>query len=239
MFAADGLRQDIVERYASERRGGPVPGFAELIRRGASAEAAACSPRRLPTPAPAGTMATGAWPGVHGSTNNTFHTNNDLSPIGLPRSTRACCPAETIAQSAERGGKKVVQMERPAAATAASTARPLTSGPSHGSRRHDQLRVPTTGGVDHRVRPAVRPGDAGAGDRLDGSSRSVACTLPAALETRMRVLDFGVDKYGLDAYIYDSTDDGERTTTGCSSRATRTRRTLLPIWPKARWPTSR
>ena len=30
-----------------------------------------------------------------------------------------------------------------------------------------------------------------------------------AKEMRLRVLDFGVDKYGLNAYIYDSTNDGE------------------------------
>jgi hypothetical protein len=28
------------------------------------------------------------------------------------------------------------------------------------------------------------------------------------MEMRMRVLDFGTDKYGLDAYLFDSTDDG-------------------------------
>ena len=27
------------------------------------------------------------------------------------------------------------------------------------------------------------------------------------MEMRLRVIDFGVDKYGLNAYIYDSTDD--------------------------------
>ena len=37
---------------------------------------------------------------------------------------------------------------------------------------------------------------------------NVPASFSPALETRMRVLDFGVDKYGLDAYIYDSTDDG-------------------------------
>jgi hypothetical protein len=37
---------------------------------------------------------------------------------------------------------------------------------------------------------------------------NVPASFSPALETHMRVLDFGVDKYGLDAYIYDSTDDG-------------------------------
>ena len=30
-----------------------------------------------------------------------------------------------------------------------------------------------------------------------------------AKEMRMRVLDFGTDKYGLNAYIFDSTNDGQ------------------------------
>ena len=58
------------------------------------------------------TMATGAWPGVTGSTNNTFHKNGD--PFGTSR-TAAFDPgvlqAESIAQAAERGGLKVAQME--------------------------------------------------------------------------------------------------------------------------------
>ena len=57
------------------------------------------------------TLATGAWPGVHGSTNNTFHKNGE--PFG--NRTAAFDPgvlqAESIAQSAERDGLKVAQVE--------------------------------------------------------------------------------------------------------------------------------
>src|SRR6185295_17448168 len=57
------------------------------------------------------TLATGAWPGIHGSTNNTFHIN------GAPLSTRTAAfdanvlQVESIAQAAERGGLKVAQVE--------------------------------------------------------------------------------------------------------------------------------
>src|SRR6478735_4572432 len=66
------------------------------------------------------TMATGAWPAVHGSTNNTFFVNNQpfgnrTAAFDQAVSTDPAAPsvlqAETIAQSAERGGRKVVQME--------------------------------------------------------------------------------------------------------------------------------
>lgn len=108
-FAADGLRQDLVDDFLA---GGQYPGIAGLFRRATKA-----SDNGLLTQAPPNTgagwytLATGAWPGVHGSTNNTFHKN------GAPFANRTSglepgvLQAETIAQAAERGGKKVAQIE--------------------------------------------------------------------------------------------------------------------------------
>src|SRR5687768_11381307 len=67
-FAADGLTQNRVAQYADQ---GKVPGFRDLLRRGARA-----SDHGLLTQAPPNTgagwftLTTGAWPGVAGSTNN-------------------------------------------------------------------------------------------------------------------------------------------------------------------------
>ena len=109
-FAADGMRQDIVERYAAA---GVMPTMAGFLKGGTKA-----SGNGLLTQAPPNTgagwytLATGAWPGVHGSTNNTFHKNGDA--FGTAR-TAAFDPgvlqAESIAQSAERAGLKVAQVE--------------------------------------------------------------------------------------------------------------------------------
>jgi len=72
-FAADGMRQDIVARYAAQ---GLMPTMSDFLKKGTSA-----SGNGLLTQAPPNTgagwysLATGAWPGVHGSTNNTFHRN--------------------------------------------------------------------------------------------------------------------------------------------------------------------
>ena len=52
-------------------------------------------------------MATGAWPGVAGSTNNTFHINGQPFANRTAAFDSGVLQAETIAQSAERGGKKV------------------------------------------------------------------------------------------------------------------------------------
>src|SRR5688572_17520171 len=114
-FASDGLMQQSVEKYADQ---GVTPGFRELLKHGARA-----SDHGLLTQAPPNTgagwftLATGAWPGVHGSTNNTFHKNGDpfTQTATHPGRTAAfdagVVQAETLAQAAERGGKKVAQIE--------------------------------------------------------------------------------------------------------------------------------
>src|SRR6185295_19601488 len=109
-FAADGMRQDLVAKYAAA---GLMPTMKSFLKGGTMA-----SGNGLLTQAPPNTgagwytLATGAWPGVHASTNNTFHKNGDA--FGTAR-TAAFDPgvlqAESIAQSAERGGLKVAQVE--------------------------------------------------------------------------------------------------------------------------------
>src|SRR5690242_14812815 len=108
-FASDGMRQDAVEQFADD---GDVPGFRDLLKHGAYA-----SGNGLLTQAPPNTgagwftLATGAWPAVHGSTNNTFHINGQPftnSTSAFPGSG-SILQAETLAQAAERGGKKVAQ----------------------------------------------------------------------------------------------------------------------------------
>ena len=88
-FASDGLRQDLVDRYADR---GLMPTMGSFLRRGVRA-----ADGGLLTQAPPNTgagwysLATGAWPGVHGSTNNTFHKNGDPFTGPAPRrSTPAC-----------------------------------------------------------------------------------------------------------------------------------------------------
>ena len=110
MFAADGMRQDIVERYAKERNG--VPGFAEMLKRARRPRDGGMLTQAPPnTGAGWYTMATGAWPGVTGSTNNTFHINTQPFANRTAAFDAGVLQAETIAQSAERGGKKVIQLE--------------------------------------------------------------------------------------------------------------------------------
>ncbi len=162
-FASDGLRQDAVEKYAAD---GDVPGFRELLRHGTKA-----SDNGLLTQAPPNTgagwftLSTGAWPGVHGSTNNTFHVNGQLFDTSvsfsgtLPPPGRApVLQAETLAQSAERGGKKVAQIEWVGGRSGAIDGPTVDYRyvPLRPRRGHQLHRADRPGGLHAVVPPAVR-----------------------------------------------------------------------------------
>jgi 2',3'-cyclic-nucleotide 2'-phosphodiesterase (5'-nucleotidase family) len=219
-FAADGMRQDLVAKYA-----GVMPTMADFMKKGTSA-----SGNGLLTQAPPNTgagwysLATGAWPGVHASTNNTFHVN------GQPFANRTAAfdanvlQAESIAQSAERAGLKVAQVEWAGGRNA------TIQGPTIDFRTFFSGRGVTTNFIgkvgeplfddapfiaafglqfDHPAGYAGQaPFPAAAPTPAVGWSGSLPTTHSPAREMRMRVLDFGVDKYGLNAWIFDSTNDG-------------------------------
>ena len=217
LFAADGLVQDRVEAYAQQ--GDIVPGFRDLIRHGAVATDGGLLTQAPPnTGAGWNTLSTGAWPGVAGSTNNTFHINGQ--PFG--NRTAAFDPgvlqAETLAQAAERGGLKVAQIEWAGGRIGA------TDGPTLDFRTFLSGR----GVATNYIAPTDDAGFTAAfglqfdhPDGFAGNAPFLAAEPAAAtgwtnvpqsnspaFEMRMRVIDFGVDKYGLNAYIYDSTNDG-------------------------------
>ena len=215
MFAADGLRQDLVEQYAGERL---LPNMASLLRSGARAGDDGLLTQAPPnTGAGWFTLATGAWPAVHGSTNNTFHVN------GQPFANRTAAfdanvlRAETIAQATERGGKKVAQIEWAGGRSGA------IDGPTVDFRAFLSGRGVTTNYISPLDDPAFTASfglqfDHPAGfagnapfPQADPTPAAGWTNVPAsfspAREMRMRVLDFGADKYGLNAYIFDSTND--------------------------------
>ena len=214
-FASDGLRQDLVMEYVNQ---GKMPNIRNLLHSGVEA-----ADGGLLTQAPPNTgagwysLATGAWPGVHGSTNNTFHIN------GAPFANRTTAfdagvlQAETLAQAAERGGKKVAQIEWAGGRVG------VIDGPTVDFRAFFSGRgvatnyiVPTDDAAftasfglqfDHPAGfsnqppfPAAAPVDA-------AGWTNVPRSFSPAKEMRMRVIDFGVDKYGLNAFIYNSTND--------------------------------
>lgn len=224
-FAADGLRQDLVERFADQ---GVMPTMRGFLRKGVKASGNGMLTQAPPnTGAGWYTMATGTWPGVHGSTNNTFHKSGPSSATFGGTRTSAfdagVLQAETIAQSAERGGLKVAQVEWAGGRNGTiagptidfrgffsgrGVATNFIGGPA--DALFDDVPFITSFGLqfDH---PAGHAGQApfpGAAPSAATGWTNVPASFSPPQEMRLRVLDFGTDKYGLNAYIYDATDNG-------------------------------
>jgi 2',3'-cyclic-nucleotide 2'-phosphodiesterase (5'-nucleotidase family)/predicted AlkP superfamily phosphohydrolase/phosphomutase len=203
-FASDGLRQDAVKDYGKD-----LPGFNELLKRGAYA-----SDNGLLTQAPPNTgagwfsLTTGAWSAVHGSTNNTFHING--APFGNSTaafSSPSILGAETLAQAAERGGKKVAQIEWAGGRSGS------IDGPTLDYRNFRSGRGVVT---NYTEPPDNLPFAAQLGVQFDRADPAPATgwtgaptSYSPAKELHLRILDGNpaVDKYGVNAYIYDSKND--------------------------------
>ena len=108
-FAADGMRPDLVDRYAQQ---GAMPSMRDLMRRGVKGQNGLTQGFPPNTGVGWYTLSTGTWPGEHGSTNNTFHRTGEGN---FNNSTSFATPgilqADHVAQAAERDGKTVVSME--------------------------------------------------------------------------------------------------------------------------------
>jgi predicted AlkP superfamily phosphohydrolase/phosphomutase len=109
LFAADGMRPDLVDKYAGQ---GAMPTMAELMAQGTKGKNGLLQGFPPNTGVGWATLATGTWPGVHGSTNNTFYDTTTPFVTGSTSfAATGVLQADTIAQAAERAGKTVVSME--------------------------------------------------------------------------------------------------------------------------------
>jgi len=109
LFSADGMRPDLVDRYAAE---GAMPEAAGLMAAGVKGDNGLVQAFPPNTGVGWHTLATGTWPGEHGSMNNTYHRvgegnfNNRAS-----FATTGSLQADHVGQAAQRAGKTVVSME--------------------------------------------------------------------------------------------------------------------------------
>jgi len=120
LYSSDGMRPDLMQRYAAQ---GVMPTYASLMRSGATGDNGLTQGFPPNTGQGWYTMATGAGPGVHGSTNNTFFdtrqpfTNSDSFSFHGPNPTNpgtdpgSVLEAQSVASAAELAGKKVAQLE--------------------------------------------------------------------------------------------------------------------------------
>jgi len=109
LFSSDGMRPDLMESYAAQ---GAMPTYATLMRQGVRGDNGLVQAFPPNTGVGWYTLATGAYPAEHGSTNNTFHRTGEGSFNNRTSfSTSGVLQADTLAAAAERTGKKVAQVE--------------------------------------------------------------------------------------------------------------------------------
>jgi 2',3'-cyclic-nucleotide 2'-phosphodiesterase (5'-nucleotidase family)/predicted AlkP superfamily phosphohydrolase/phosphomutase len=206
LFASDGLRQDLVHKYVDED---VMPTFENLLANGVEAAGNGLI-QGFPPNTGVGwtTLATGTWPGEHGSTNNTFFRtgeSNFNNRTGF--ADTGIVQADHIAQAAERAGKTVVAMEW----VAARSLVPALQGPVvdfrsfFGGRgivlNYDlpgQPGLANSFGVQYQQRALA-----------DATGwTSVPASFSPAKETFFTHADTRIPGGGAwDVYVYDSTDD--------------------------------
>jgi 2',3'-cyclic-nucleotide 2'-phosphodiesterase (5'-nucleotidase family)/predicted AlkP superfamily phosphohydrolase/phosphomutase len=108
LFASDGMRPDMVDQYVAE---GAMPTYASLIAQGVKGDNGMMPAFPPNTGVGWFTMATGTYPGEHGSTNNTYFRGGDTFSNRTSFSAAGVLQADTIANAAERAGKKVAQID--------------------------------------------------------------------------------------------------------------------------------
>ena len=180
LFAADGMRPDLVDRHAGQ---GFLPTMQALMRDGVKGQNGLL--QGFPQHRVGWyTLSTGAWPGEHGSTNNTFHrTGEGNFNNSTSFATTGILQADHIGQAAERAGKSVVSVEwvgsrisfRP------SRARSSTSAASSPAGDRPQLRPARTAGRRQRIRRRLPAGQPPAGRGLEQRSRLVQPGAAAAV----------------------------------------------------------
>ncbi len=123
MFAADGMRPDLVRKYADAK---VMKTMGKLLKTGVEGQNGLIQAFPPNTGVGWSTLATGTWPGEHGSMNNTFHRVGEGNFNNRTAfATNGILQADTLAQAAERAGKKVVAMEW----VGARTYEPALQGP--------------------------------------------------------------------------------------------------------------
>ena len=108
LFASDGMRPDLMEDFAAE---GLMPTYADLRADGVVGDNGLTQAFPPNTGVGWYTLATGAYPGEHGSTNNTFFRRGETNFNNRTSLGASILQADTIQQAAERAGKKVASVE--------------------------------------------------------------------------------------------------------------------------------
>jgi len=207
MFAADGMRPDRAVHFATV---GSMPAVREMMSRGITGANGLLPPAPPNTGAGWYSLATGAWAGTHGSTNNTFAVNGANSTTSMSAFAPGALQAESIGKTAELDGRKVASIEWVGGRISG------LEGPVTDFRSFHSSRGVTTTYTSRRDDPSFIQSfglDYDNVELVDATGwTNVAVGDPAAppKETVMTVRDFGAvsSAYSHNVYIYDSIEDG-------------------------------
>jgi 2',3'-cyclic-nucleotide 2'-phosphodiesterase (5'-nucleotidase family)/predicted AlkP superfamily phosphohydrolase/phosphomutase len=208
LFASDGMRPDLVDRYAGA---GAMPTMRDLMRRGVKGHNGLLQGFPPNTGVGWATLGTGTWPGEHGSTNNTFHrTGEGNFNNSTSFAATGILQADHIGQAAERAGKSVAAVEWVGARSLVPPLQgPVVDFRTFFSRRGIVLNYDLPGqpaganafGVDYQ-RVAL---EAAAGWTNVPTSHSPARQQQFTLTTTFAAVN---PTRVFDLYIFDSTNDG-------------------------------
>jgi len=199
-FSSDGMRPDLMEKYVAE---GAMPTYADLIANGVKGENGLIQGFPPNTGVGWYTLATGTWPGEHGSTNNTFFRQGDTSFNNRTSfSTSGILQADTLLQAAERAGKTVVSLEW----VGTRNLVPALQGPvvdfrSFFSGRGILLNFDLPG------QPAGANAFGVAYDRVDLDPATGWMNVPSSFSPAMQEVLTVRGDFQYDLYIYDASDD--------------------------------
>jgi len=207
LYASDGMRPDLMEAYAAV---GLMPTFAELIANGVRGDNGLKQAFPPNTGVGWASLATGAWPSTHGSTNNTFFRSGDSSFNNSTSGFASILQADTIAQAAERAGKTVVSLEW----VGARSYVPALQGPVVDFRSFFSNRG-ILANYDVSGQPAGANRFGVSYQRVDLDAASGWTNVPAsnspALQEQLKLTTTfaaaNPDRF-YDLYVYDSTNDG-------------------------------
>ena len=107
-FSSDGMRPDLMETYAAA---GFMPTYKALMEQGVRGDNGLVQAFPPNTGVGWNALATGAYPGESGSTNNTFYRAGASFTSGTSAFATGILQADSIQQAAERANKTVVSVE--------------------------------------------------------------------------------------------------------------------------------
>ncbi|HUS16781.1 MAG TPA: alkaline phosphatase family protein, partial [Chloroflexia bacterium] len=210
IFISDGMRPDLVEKYAG---GGDMPAYAKIFSNGTTGANGMLPAFPPNTGAGWSTLSTGAWSDAHGSINNTFHINSNAIVTSTSAYNAGIVQAETYGEVAEKAGKKVAIMEWPGTLPGTKVKGPVVDFRNFYGPRGVIANYPVPGVLPNFVKDfglvytdALQIADA---TGWTGAPTSYSPAKEAQFSFQTSRVNGTAAPLTWQVYIYDATDDGQ------------------------------